>query len=64
MPMWSLPAVGWRGEAHHCLMAMAKRQIFAFATLEILEEVRGLAAAEGNKFQHPPANLLTGITTG
>ena len=51
--------VGWRGEAHHCLTAMAKRQIIVFATLEILVEVRGLVAASGDKFQYPPANLLT-----
>jgi putative PIN family toxin of toxin-antitoxin system len=51
--------VGWRGEAYHCLTAMAKRKIIVFATLEILEEVRGLVAASEDKFQHPPANLLT-----
>ena len=51
--------VGWRGEAHRCLVAMAHRQITVFATLEILEEVRSLTAARGNKFKHPPHNLLT-----
>jgi putative PIN family toxin of toxin-antitoxin system len=51
--------VGWRGEAYHCLTAMAKRKIIVFATLKILVEVRGLTAADGDKFQHPPANLLT-----
>jgi putative PIN family toxin of toxin-antitoxin system len=51
--------VGWRGEAYHCLTAMAKRKIIAFATQEILVEVRGLVAAGGEKFAHPPANLLT-----
>jgi putative PIN family toxin of toxin-antitoxin system len=51
--------VGWRGEAHHCLVAMAKRQITVFATPEILEEVRGLVAVRGDKSQYPPANLLT-----
>ena len=51
--------VGWRGEAHHCLLAMAKRRITVFATLEILEEVRALVAARGNKFKHAPHNLLT-----
>jgi putative PIN family toxin of toxin-antitoxin system len=50
--------VGWRGEAYHCLTAMAKRKIIAFTTLEILVEVRGLVAASGDKFAHPPANLL------
>ena len=50
---------GWRGEAHHCLLAMAKRRITVFATLEILEEVRALIAERGNKFKHAPHNLLT-----
>ncbi len=50
---------GWRGEAHNCLLAMAKRRITVFATLEILEEVRALIAERGNKFKHAPHNLLT-----
>lgn len=52
-------AVGWRGEAYNCLLAMAKRRITVFATREILEEVRALAAARGSKFKHAPHNLLT-----
>lgn len=52
-------AVGWRGEAHNCLLAMAKRRITVFATLEILDEVRVLAAEHGSKFKHKPQNLLT-----
>ena len=51
--------VGWRGEAHNCLLAMAKRRITVFATLEILEEVRALVAERGSKFKHAPHNLLT-----
>jgi putative PIN family toxin of toxin-antitoxin system len=51
--------VGWRGEAHHCLLAMARRRITAFATLEILEEIRALVAERGSKFKHAPDNLLT-----
>jgi putative PIN family toxin of toxin-antitoxin system len=51
--------VGWRGEAHNCLLAMAKRRITVFATLEILEEVLALVAERGNKFKHAPHNLLT-----
>jgi putative PIN family toxin of toxin-antitoxin system len=51
--------VGWRGEAHNCLLAMAKRRITVFATLEILEEVRALTAERGSKFKHAPHNLLT-----
>ena len=51
--------VGWRGEAHNCLVMMAKRRIAVFATLEILEEVRALVAERGGKFKHAPHNLLT-----
>ena len=50
--------VGWRGEAHNCLLAMARRHIFVFATLELLEEVRALTAERGSKFRYPPQNLL------
>ena len=51
--------VGWRGEAHRCLLAMAKRRITVFATQEILEEVRALTAERGSKFKHAAHNLLT-----
>jgi len=51
--------VGWRVEAHNCLVAMAKRRITVFATLEILEEVRALTAERGSKFKCKPHNLLT-----
>jgi putative PIN family toxin of toxin-antitoxin system len=51
--------VGWRGEAHNCLLAMAKRRITVFATLEILEEVRALVAERGSKFKYASHNLLT-----
>jgi putative PIN family toxin of toxin-antitoxin system len=50
--------VGWRGEAHSCLLAMARRRITVYATLEILDEVRALTAERGNKFKHTPNNLL------
>ena len=50
--------VGWRGEAHHCLLAMAKRRITVFATAEILEEIRALTVARGGKFKHPTNTLL------
>ena len=49
---------GWRGEAYNCLLAMAKRRITVFATLEILEEVRSLVADRGHKFKHPPGGTL------
>jgi putative PIN family toxin of toxin-antitoxin system len=51
--------VGWRGEAHNCLLAMATRRITVFATLEILDEVRALVSERGSKFKHAPHNLLT-----
>jgi len=51
--------VGWRGEAHSCLLAMVRRRITVFATLEILDEVRVLVAERGSKFKHKPHNLLT-----
>jgi uncharacterized protein len=51
--------VGWRGEAHRCLLAMAQRRITVFATQEILAEVRALAAERGGKFKHAAHNLLT-----
>ena len=50
--------VGWRGEAHQCLLAMARRRITVYATQEILEEVRALATERGNKFKHAAQNLL------
>jgi putative PIN family toxin of toxin-antitoxin system len=51
--------VGWRGDAHQCLLAMAKRQITVFATLEILEEIQSLVAERKEKFKGKPDNLLT-----
>jgi putative PIN family toxin of toxin-antitoxin system len=50
--------VGWRGEAHHCLVAMARRRITAYATEEILDELRELAVEIGFKSRHSPQNLL------
>lgn len=38
---------------------MARWRITAFATLEILDEVRTLVAERGGKFKHTPHNLLT-----
>ena len=51
--------VGWRGEAHNCLLVMAKRRITVFATQDSLEEVRALTVERGSKFKHSPYNLLT-----
>ena len=50
--------VGWRGEAYGCLLAMARRRITVFATLDILDEVRALVAERGAKFKHAAPNLL------
>jgi putative PIN family toxin of toxin-antitoxin system len=50
--------VGWRGEAYNCLLAMAKRRIIVFATLEILEEVRALVTDRRHKFKYPPGGAL------
>lgn len=50
---------GWRGEAYECLLAMARRRIIVFATLEILDEVRLLTAERGDKFKCPAATTLT-----
>ena len=50
--------VGWRGEAYNCLLAMAKRRITVYATLEILEEVRSLVADRGHKFKYQPGGTL------
>ena len=49
---------GWRGEAHNCLVAMARRQITVYATEEILVEVRGLVAELHFKTKFPPDNIL------
>jgi putative PIN family toxin of toxin-antitoxin system len=49
---------GWRGEAHRCLVAMARRRIFAYATNEILDELRLLTAEISFKTKFPPDNLI------
>lgn len=49
---------GWRGEAHSCLVALAHRRVIAFATDDVLEELRGLAAERGFKARHSPATIL------
>ena len=49
---------GWRGEARNCLVAMARRQVFAFATNQILREVRELFSEIGFKARFPPENTL------
>jgi uncharacterized protein len=49
---------GWRGEAHNCLVAMARRRITAYATDEILDEVRELVGEIGFKTKFSPHNVL------
>jgi putative PIN family toxin of toxin-antitoxin system len=49
---------GWRGEAHNCLVAMARRRITAYATDEILDEVRELVGEIGFKTKFSPQNVL------
>ena len=36
---------GWRGEAHLCLVAMARRRVRVFTSLWILEEANRISAA-------------------
>jgi putative PIN family toxin of toxin-antitoxin system len=52
-------AAGWRGEAHRCLVAMARRQVIAYATGETLNELRNLLVDRGNKIKFPPVTTLT-----
>jgi len=49
---------GWRGEAHNCLVAMARRRIIVYATDEILYEVRELINEISFKAKFPPQNVL------
>jgi putative PIN family toxin of toxin-antitoxin system len=49
---------GWRGEAHNCLVAMARRRITVYATEEILDELRELAGEIRFKTKFPPDNLI------
>ncbi len=50
---------GWRGEAHNCLVAMARRRITPYATDEILDEVRELVGEIGFKTRFSPENVLS-----
>jgi putative PIN family toxin of toxin-antitoxin system len=51
-------AAGWRGEAHRCLVAMAHRQVIAYATFETLNELRNLLEDRGNKLKFQPVTIL------
>ncbi len=48
---------GWRGEAHLCLVAMARRRLIAFATSETLDE-RRVVRQIGFKVPHSPYTIL------
>jgi putative PIN family toxin of toxin-antitoxin system len=52
-------AAGWRGEAHRCLVAMARRRVKAFATEETLNELTELIAERGHRGTHSPAPIIT-----
>jgi predicted nucleic acid-binding protein len=49
---------GWRGEAHLCMVAMARRRVIAFATNETLEEIRRVVGEIGFKSKHSPYSTL------
>lgn len=52
-------AAGWRGEAHRCLLAMARRRVVAYATEATLGELSNLFAGRGPKAKHPLATTLS-----
>jgi hypothetical protein len=49
---------GWQGEAHRCLLAMARRRVMAYATSETLQELRDLVRERGYKTKHPPGAIV------
>jgi predicted nucleic acid-binding protein len=49
---------GWRGEAHLCLAAMARRRFPAFATTQTIEELRRVVDEIGFKARHSPYSIL------
>src|SRR2546427_8644768 len=49
---------GWRGEAHLCLVAMARRRVVAYATAETLDELRRTAGDIGFKAARSPYTIL------
>jgi putative PIN family toxin of toxin-antitoxin system len=51
--------VGWHGEAHRCLLAMAHRQVITFATEDTLKELRILLEGRGHKVKYPPVTTLS-----
>jgi predicted nucleic acid-binding protein len=51
-------AAGWRGEAHRCLVAMARRRVKAFATEQTITELIDLMAERGDRGSHSPSSIL------
>lgn len=49
---------GWRGEAHLCLLAMARRRITGYATVQTLNELRRVVCEIGFKAKHSPFTIL------
>jgi predicted nucleic acid-binding protein len=49
---------GWRGEAHLCLSALARRRVLAFATAQTIEELRRVVDQIGFKARHSPHTIL------
>ena len=49
---------GWRGEAHLCLVALARRRVIAFATDETISELRRTVKQIGFKTPHSPFTIL------
>jgi predicted nucleic acid-binding protein len=52
-------AAGWRGEAHRCLVAMARRRVKAFATEETINELTELISEKGSRGSHSPSVIVT-----
>ena len=51
-------AAGWRGEAHRCLVAMARRRVKAFATEQTINELTALVAERGSRGSHSPSAIV------
>lgn len=49
---------GWRGEAHLCMTAMARRRVIGFATSQTMQELRYLVDRIGFKARHSPHTIL------
>lgn len=56
---------GWRGQPYACLLAMARRRVFAFATAATLEETRTTAHAliEEGRLRHGTLPMLNWYLT-